>query len=83
MACMCDKARGWSNVRRCLSTSIVQGDTMMTPDDTTIQVRSYGLRRLLDSRSFWKDLNTGSHEKAPVRCPCRRLATLHGASRAH
>ena len=25
--------------------------------------------------------NTGRHEKAPVRCPCSRLAALHGAHR--
>ena len=25
--------------------------------------------------------NTGRHEKAPVRCPCSRLAALHGAPR--
>ena len=24
-------------------------------------------------------LNTGRHEKVPVRCPCSRLAALHGA----
>ena len=24
---------------------------------------------------------TGRHEKAPVRCPCIRLAALHGAPR--
>ena len=25
--------------------------------------------------------NTGRHEKAPVRCPCNRLAALHGDPR--
>ena len=27
-------------------------------------------------RSSWESLNTGRHEKAPVRCPCNRLAAL-------
>ena len=30
---------------------------------------------------FRGGLNTGRHEKAPVRSTCSRLATLHGASR--
>ena len=25
----------------------------------------------------------GRHEKAPVRCPCSRLAALHGDPRMH
>ena len=33
---------GWSHVARCRSTSPVRGDTLMTPDPTTFQVRSYG-----------------------------------------
>ena len=28
---------------------------------------------------FLKRPNAGRHEKAPVRCPCSRLAALHGA----
>ena len=28
---------------------------------------------------FLERPNTGRHEKAPVRCPCSRLAALHGA----
>ena len=30
---------------------------------------------------FLERPNTGRHEKAPVRCPCSRLAALHGAPR--
>ena len=30
---------------------------------------------------FMKRPNTGCHEKAPVRCPCSRLAALHGTPR--
>ena len=30
-------------------------------------------------RSFGKGLDTGRHEKAPVRCLCSRLAAFHGA----
>ena len=30
---------------------------------------------------FLERPNTGRHDKAPVRCPCSRLAALHGASR--
>ena len=30
---------------------------------------------------FLERPNTGGHEKAPVRCPCSRLAALHGAPR--
>ena len=30
---------------------------------------------------FLERPNTGRHEKAPVRCPCSRLAALHGTPR--
>ena len=30
---------------------------------------------------FQKRPNTGCHEKALIRCPCSRLAALHGAPR--
>ena len=30
---------------------------------------------------FLERPNTGRHEKAPVRCPCSRLAALHGDPR--
>ena len=32
---------------------------------------------------FLERPNTGRHEKTPVRCPCSRLAALHGAPRTH
>ena len=32
---------------------------------------------------FLERPNTGCHEKAPVRCPCSRLAALHGAPRTY
>ena len=56
-------------------------NTLITPDRTTIQVRSSGLGRAGIGRSSWKDLNTGRHEKSPARCPCTRLTAFHGASR--
>ena len=54
---------------------------LIAPDRTTIQVQSSRLGRVGIGRSFWKSLNTGRHEKAPVRCPCIRLAALHSAPR--
>ena len=51
------------------------GNTLITPDRTTIQVRSSGYGRAGNGRSSWKGL------MAPVRCPCSRLAALHGAPR--
>ena len=53
-------------------------NTLITPDRTTVQLRSSGLGRAGIGRSIWKGLNTGHHEKALVRCPCSRLAALHG-----
>ena len=32
---------------------------------------------------FLERPNTGRHKKAPVRCPCSRLAARHGAPRTH
>ena len=52
------------------------GNTPITPDRTTIQVRSSG-----NWSVFLERPNTGRHEKAPVRCACSRLAALHGAPR--
>ena len=51
--------------------------TLMTPDYITCQVRRSG---------FWsgigwscrEGLNIGCHRMAPVKCPCNRLAALHG-----
>ena len=73
--------QGWPHVRRCRSTIRVRGDTLMTPDHTVIQVHSSGYGRARFCLSSWEGLNTGRHEKAPGRCPCSRLATLHGAQR--
>ena len=55
------------------------GNTLITPDRTTIQVRSSGWGRVGICRTSRKGLNTGRHERTPVRCPCSRLAALHGA----
>ena len=39
----CETKQGaWSHIARCRSTSRVRGDTLMTPDHTDIQVRSFG-----------------------------------------
>ena len=54
---------------------------VITPDRTIIQVRSSGYDRAGIGRSSWKGLSTGRHEKAPVPCPCIRLAALHRAPR--
>ena len=53
----------------------------MTPDHTAFQVRSSGYGRAGIGLSSWEGLRTGRHEKAPDRCPCSRLAILHGAPR--
>ena len=50
-------------------------NVLITPDRTTIQVRSSGCGRAGIDRSSWKGLDTGRYEKASVRCPC----CLHGA----
>ena len=51
--------------------------TQMTPDHTVAQVQG--------SRQNWSVFmerpKHGRHKKAPVRCPCCRLAALHGAPR--
>ena len=72
---------GWSHVCRCRSISRVRGDTLMIQDNTAVKVRSSGHGRVGISRSSGKGHNTGRQEKAAVRCPCCRLATLHGAPR--
>ena len=77
------KPGGWSLVGRCWSTSRVRCDTLMTPDRIAIQVRSSGYGQAAISSSSGEGLNTGHHEKAAVRCPYNRLATLHGAPRMH
>ena len=41
---------------------------------TALQVRSSGQGWVGIGRSCGEDLNTGCHEKAPVRCPCSRWA---------
>ena len=82
MVCNRDKdRRGWYHVGRCLSTSRVRGDTMMTPDHTALQVHScrYGLAGI--GRSSWEGIDTGRNEKAQFCCPSIRLAALHGAPR--
>ena len=54
-------------------------NTLIIPDCTNIQVRSSGWGRAKIGWYSRKGLNTGRHEKAPVRCPCCRLAAFHGA----
>ena len=82
MLSMRDEARGgWSHVGRCRSIFRVRGDAPMTPDHTAVQVRRSGKGGAEIGQSPWKGLSTVQHKKAPVRRPCSRLATLHGAPR--
>ena len=78
MVCMGSKAKGgWSHVGRCQSTCRVRGHTLMTPDHTTIQVRSSGYGRVGVGRFSWKRLNARRHETTLIRCLCSRLTTPH------
>ena len=70
---------GWSHVKRCRNIFVVRGDTRMTPGHTTVQTRSSGFGRTGIGQFSWKGDNMGCHEKAPVRYPFSRLATLHDA----
>ena len=47
---------------------VCEVNTLITPDRTTIQVRSSALGQVGIDRSSWKGLNTGRLEKAQVRC---------------
>ena len=77
---------GWSqalfwHVGNCRSISQVQGEYT---DDTQshcllgAQIWEESIRNWL---VFLGRFNAGRHEKTPVRCPCSRLAALHGAPR--
>ena len=46
----------WSHVRRCRSTSRVQGDSLITPDHTAILVRSSWYGRVGFGRSTWNGM---------------------------
>ena len=78
--CACGtKARGWSHVGICWSNCRLRCDTLKTSlGHIAVQVRSSGLDRIGIGRSSWKGLITGRHDKAPIHCPCRQLAALHG-----
>ena len=54
---------------------------VMTPNHTVVHVRISGQGRVGIGLSSWEGLSTGRHEKAPVRCQCSRLTTLHGDPR--
>ena len=56
----------------------VRDEILMRPSHTAIQGRFSGYGRAGIGRSFWKDFNTGRHEKAPIRWTSSRLAALHG-----
>ena len=47
----------WSHVDNCLSISRVRGDTLMTPDHTTVPVRNSVYYPAGIRRSSWKGLN--------------------------
>ena len=72
--CACGTKPGWWVARREMPEHF-QSATWHANN-----TRSHRLPSWL-GRSSWKGLNTGGHEKAPLRCPCCRLATLHGAPR--
>ena len=55
--------------------------TLMTPYHTAFQVSNFGWGQAGVGRSSGEGLNTGRHEKAPVRGPFMRLAAIHGAPR--
>ena len=55
----------------------------MTLDIIAFQVHSSGYSRAGIGWSYREDLNTGRHEKAPVRCQCSRLAALHGVMKCY
>ena len=55
-------------------------NTLITPGRSTIQVLSSGLGRVRLVGLPGKALTRGRHKKAPVYCPCNRLATLRGAT---
>ena len=81
MVCMRTKPGVWSHGGRCRSTSRERGDTLKTSDHTAFQVHINRYGRVGIGWSSWKGLNTGRHDKVPVRCPCSRWATLHVAPR--
>ena len=82
MVCMQDKVKVVGHMSGDAGAfSDMRGDTLMTPDHTAVQVCSSGYSLAGIGRSSWKGLSTGCHVKAPVRCPCGRLATLNGAPR--
>ena len=53
----------------------------MAADHTAVQVVISAYGRVDIGQSSRKCLNTGSHEKAPIRCLFSRLATLNGVPR--
>ena len=52
--------------------------TLLTSEHTAFHVRSFWYGRAGIGRSTEEGLVEGRHEKARVRCPCSRLAELHG-----
>ena len=80
---MRDKARWLVVCRRFRSISRVCGEYT----DCTRSYHHPGAQFWVGSSRNWSVFlerpNTGRHEKAPVRCPCSRLAALHGAPRTH
>ena len=68
-------------VGRCRSISRVYGEYT----DYTRSHHHPGAQFWVGSSRNWSVFlerrNTGRHEKAPVQCPCSRLAALHGAPR--
>ena len=65
---------------------VCEMNKLMTPDHhfyATFQVCSSGYGQAGIGRSSGEGLSTGCYKKAPVRCPCSRLAAPHGASWTH
>ena len=59
------------------------GDRPMTPDHIAIRVRRPWQGQAGMWSVFRQGLGTGHHKKAPVCCPCNRLAAVHGAPLMH
>ena len=56
----------WSHIGRCRSISRVRGDTLMTPDHTTVLVHGSGQGRAGIGRSSLDGLSTRRHERLQV-----------------
>ena len=63
-----------------LESEVIRRRLPITPSS---RCTAMGLGRAGIGLSSCNGLRMGRHVKAPVRCPCSQLATLHGAPRTH